>query len=575
MADESNSTTDSPAAPPPTPSPASAPAVSGTGIGWFGVVVALVVGVAVRLLWARHLDGTVAEWEADTWLRAWFGQDWESVNRIRPVGAGWLYHRISEVAGFPMPGVVFRLAAAGVSVLGLIAALDLAFVVWRGSDIARRSAAFGVRWVVWIWALSPALVGAGVRPDGVSLTGAALCVFVSSMLRWQRHASVATWLLLALSGAALFACGGIAIAVVMAAGLLVYLLPIPPFGSMAATLSAFGVALILGHVAQNGPDVERSWRPDTAGVYSVLSLLDAPPLGGGDNEPDADRRDTAALELAWDQARSTRPFDIGRALLTRLMVDLTGPHRFAELPAPEPVRLGLAVFDGLLRGGLLLFAVAMLTSLRRRGESAFPRAGVVVGFGVLLLVSVAGATGPFSLAGLDLLLLGVAGGGLLGADPDRASSRRLGFLVGGLMLAAFPVAGWIQEDPPSDWLTDFGRRFEQGRVAVERSRAVALAPDDGLARMALAESLLDPYSPFLRLGEPALEHARTGSQLLPLDEASIEFYVRALVEVGRIDEAQEIADQAHFGPEGPTSRQRVLIGWLQLLQRQRRERGDG
>lgn len=546
-----------------------------------GTLVALAVGVALRVGYAFELRSFALGWEADAFVRAWAGRPWDALNRIRPPGAAWLHHRVGELLGGGVDVLTLRLMAVGVSLAAWIACVELAATMSRSSRIARRSVLAATAFVTWIWALHPTIVAASVRPDHVVLLGGSLCVAVSGALKIHQERFVLGWVQFAAGLAAAVLSGGIIVAIATTVGVVWSLLPVPRLPVAARVLSAVAVAFALGWLAQRGPTTEppRPWMPDTAGLHGAMALVEAPVVAFDPAEIDPDVREQERFEMFTLALRNTPSIETLRTLIDRWVRDLHGPARFEGLPASWPAwaALVVALLEGLLRGGVLLFAVATLTATPLTSDSAWPRAGAVVAallFGVLTTVTL---TGPFDLAALDLVLVGVAGAGMAGIDPARPGARRTFFVVGGALACIFPLLAWHSDEPPSRWVLEGHARQGESSALVQQYGLVREPGDDaGLgALQAATMHLMHHRLPFVRLPEPALELAWRQHDRAPDDIEAINLLVRALLENRRIDEARDVANDSVLMTRAQDGRARMMQDLVEHVERMLRERGDG
>lgn len=567
----------------PTPTAAAAPAVPPAGpsaVGRsFGVLVALAVGIALRVGYAFELRNVVTGWESDAFLRAWVGRPWDALNRLRPPGAAWLHHRVGELLGDEPGLLVLRLIAIGVSIVAWLACFELAATMSRSSRIARRSLLAALLFVTWAWALHPTLIASSVRPDNVMPLGATLCLCLSGALKIHQRRFLIGWLQFTagLTGALLT--GGVIVAIAGVVGLLWSLLPVPPFASAGRMIAGFAVAFGIAWWAQAGPVVEppRPWLPDTAGMHGAMALVEAPFMTFDPAEIDFEARELSRFDMLAVTVRNTPSVEILRAWIDRWIGDLHGPARFEGLPAslPRPWSpLVVALLEGLLRGGVLLFVVATMTATPLAAESAWPRAGAIVAVLLLGLLTTVTITGPFDLGALDLVFVGVAGAGMAGIDPSRPGARRAFFLVGGALACIFPALAWHSEATPSAWV-------QHGHLPPGRAAALALEyewvreSDDIAAIQGTLPWLMHYEHPFARQPEEALELAWRQHDMAPDDPHAVNLLIRALLENGRIDEARDVANDSLLMTDSRDGQARMMIDLVDHVAKLQRARGDG
>jgi len=368
--------------------------------------------------------------------------------------------------------------------------------------------------------------------------------------------------------------GGVLAAAALVVGVLVYLVPVPAAGRSLSVLAGLALALGIGWSVQRGPDAERAWTPDTAWAYSWRAMLGGAQPHPNDIPSDIDQRADQAVQVAWDATVVTDPLEVARVWMRRLAFDLMGPRRFrpaAEavgLPVEEDALSGarvIGVLDLFLRGGLLLFTFTVIGLLRRgAATSSWPRAGVVVGAFVWLLLLAAGAVGPFATAPFDLVLLGVAGAGVVGGDPRKAWTRRLAFAVGGVLLVTLLwTAGW--SDRPLDrWLLDVDDIQAESRIAVNLMQDGGPFTGDDHYRVANTLSIWNV--PLLRMPEVAeVQAAEAWKALAPTEagDAACELLVRTLVECRQYVEAAQLAEGFRDASEPGDRRSELLLHWVQ------------
>jgi len=566
----------------------SAEASSGSSLSSFVfLLLALAVGVVLRIGYAESPEVGVGEWEADGFVATWEGRSWGSLNRVRPPGLPFVLSQVGKV--LPVKGLAdVRLLSVGLSVLGLMAAWLCAGALAAVSGLKRRSMVRAAGWMTAVWAVQPTLLMSSISPTPELLTGLTACLLVACLAYGRSSPSGLSWLLTTLAAAAFLVCGGILAAVAVTLGVIVYLLPVPPAGRALVVLCALTVALATGWFVQRGPDGERPWAPDTAWAYSGRAMLGASGPHPNDIPTHADLRARQTIQTAFDAARDAGVGTIARLWGGRLVYQLLGARRLEPLAlsagrafesagdadasmeaTSSPAVLGLGLFDLFLRGGLLLFALTVIGLVGRGGSaSSWPRAGVVVGALVWLLMLAVGAHGPLAVAPFDLLLLGVAGAGVVGADPAKAWTRRLAFAVGGVLLATFLwTAGW--RDAPLDrWITDVGHGSGEGRYLV--SVLQDGGPSEGQGQYSAAHFLSLWNTPLLRLPEPANRRAAEAwKQLISTEraDAALELLVRTLVECQRYADAARLAADFHSSMGVGDTRSSLLLHWVQDEQR--------
>lgn len=566
------------AAPPP-----AAPADPGAGLQAVLCLLAILVGLALRLGHGATLDGWVGEWETDGFVMAYEGRPWDADNRVRAPGHGLLLGRLAE----SLPDgaqVSVRWLSVGLSLLALLAAFQLVASASRATGMGRRSVARGCAFVATLWAVHPTLIRAAVSPTPESLTGGALCLLVAGLCRLRVRPGLVGWLGLTVGAALSVLVGGSVVALALVIGLLVYLLPVPRVLPALGALSAVVLALAAGWFVQRGPDPGRPVVPDTAPVHALLALTDTPPPHPNDAPIDADVRAVQTLERAGQALGHADPLALALELARRAGPDLLGPRRLVPLLRPG----GLALFSGaegvwvpnvlglwdvFLRGGLLLFALAVVGMARRKQEhSSWPRAGLMVGLVSLVLLSVAGAVGPLAMAPVDLLLLGAAGGGMAAADPRRPWTRRLAFAVGGVLLCTFLITAGVEDQPLTSWTRQLTHHQDEGALLVDILDDGG--PDSALARRRAATLLTWPGAPFLRRPTAALVHALEATKLDPEDGEAVELLIRAQAEVGDFAQAARLAEGAQAATQDTFQAKtfELLLDWVLKEQRDARVR---
>jgi len=531
----------------------------------------IVVGIGLRLLVAWHLRELPAEWEADGFVRAWEGQPWGAWNRVRPPLTGWV---LQALVGSGRSVWTVRLACLGVSVGGLLAAL------WAVSRLVRvlrappRSRRLAGAWLTGWWAVFPTLVSSACRPTPELLLGPLLALLLAGLVAWGEgpHVGNALWSLLAAAAAVL--AGGIVVAAVLLVGLLVYLLQLPRLRASLPALLIVGGALGLAWFVQRGPDAQRPWQPDTAPALSIGALLDVPLV----IEPDlvnADARAGRWWRAAGDGLQERGAVDVLMRYAQRLTLDMLGPARFDDWSLQDHglSALPIGFADVFVRGGLLLFAVATLTLVRRTTEKSLPRAAVAVALLLLVPLLVVTACSPLALAPFDLPLLALAAAGVAAADPAQAGLRWGAFCLGGALLLVLAVAGYLSRRPPGDWVTTFGAREEHDEPHLPGTpgrRLVAVLQGDGPAdaphELLAARLLRSPVAPFVRLAEASRAHALAASRHDPFAAPVITQLVAAHCENGDFDAAETLARSLVDGNGAPTRDGELLVQWIRQAQ---------
>ncbi len=537
---------------------------------WVFGLCGVLVGIGLRLCLAQSTGNAVEEWEADHFLRAWEAPH-VTINKDRPFLSYQVPHAVQQWTG--VQGVEgLRQVGVWISCCALIGVALLAWCLsrWTGLDPGAKGRA--ACWIAWLWALHPTLLVSSVTPNGSHLLGFFLCITLSGGLLLQGQRTLPGWGLLTLGVLGSFLSGGVVVVAAMTVGLVIYLVPVPPFRAFLGTASAFAVAGALWFSNQGPVDSERPWVPDIAGVHSVLALVEAPTRGEVYTLSDRDDRTAWFLKEARDVVSETPPLSFIRSWARRLVIDLHGPVRFDALTPPLLADV-TGWIDVLLRGGLMLFGVAVLSVVRLRSTSAWPRGGAIAGALVLLALTVVTATTPFALASLDVVLLGVAGAGILGSSSAKRGGLRLAFALGGGVVLLFHLVIWQLGPAPSPWMTEHYRGGTEGDYLVSTIERLAGGVESGDDHLTVANGLLNPYTPLLRLPGVALKHAEKALYALPTEESATEVYVRALVENYRIDEAIEIAENAISATPTPSHKAEAMVNWLRYLKKTRRVDG--
>jgi len=585
-----------PDSPQPTPAPAApsdpsdssvpppaAPVVPPPGPGVvLLLVVALLVGVGLRVGLAYRLPAPVSEWEADGFVTAWLGRPWSALNRERPPGSGWLVAALARQ--LPTASVLaVRWLGVGLSLLGLWCAFACAASVAAVSGVRRPSALRACAWMSLLWAVHPTLLMGSVSPTPGVVLGGLACLLLASLALLRSKPGLLALGLTTLCASAFVCTAGIGGAVALAVGVVVYVLPVPGLLRCLTALVLLGCVFAAGWWVQRGPDPGRPWLPDTTWARSFSALVRQVPPHPNDIPSHADLRARQTLALAQQALRETPPLEIATATLQRLGFELLGPRRFEPLldavvagsqdtPADSTRRsllLGLDYFDLFVRGGLLLFLCAVIGMLARPSKGYWPRAACVVAGVAWLLVLVLGACDPFALAPLDLVLLALAGAGVAGTNPQRIWTRRLSFGLGGLLLCSLLASAGLGDRPLSSWLTTLDQPGQEGRLIV------ALLADGGPTtaedQLRAAELLARHTAPLQRLPEPALAFADAALVELvngPNADAAVEMLVRTQVENLLYADAAELAENYHVSRgRDPDKRSMMLLEWVQNEQR--------
>jgi hypothetical protein len=533
------------------------------------------LGLGLRVAHAVSLGPRVSEWEADGFLSVWEGHPWGAINRLRPPGTelllGWLGGRFGLGDRLQV-----RLAMVALSLVGLGCAVLAAVALARRSKLERTSGLRAASWVALVWAVHPTLVAAAVTPVPESLLGTGLCLLLAG-LALQGRAKAWGWLLAAVGASLSLLLGGLAVAVALAVGVLVYLIPVPPLGRTLAVGAWLAMAVLAGWFVQRGPDAARPWLPDTGWAHSMATLVDTPVPPPNDVPADADLRERQMLSNLGEGVEASGVGHLAAGLLRRLVFDLLGPGRFegpvaaAAAPgaddgdAPPIAVTAVGWFDVFLRGGLLLFGLTVVALLAPGASSSWPRVGAVAGAVVLLLALVGGALGPLALAPLDLALLAVAGAGVAGSDPRQRRTRRLAFVVGGGLLCTLLLTAGLRNQPLTLWLRDLGHAQAEGRLLVDLTEPPG--PRQAQDHMRVAWLELQAPTPLLRQPEAAFDNAMAALEEAPEADLALEAYVRASVELGRYEEAAQVAETmpARIGSTGRKAL--LLLDWVQNEQR--------
>jgi hypothetical protein len=335
---------------------------------------------------------------------------------------------------------------------------------------------------------------------------------------------------------------------------------------LACALGTAGALWLTGGL----PNGEDGIAPlDAAPAYGLAAFMNKPIALDDRQALDPDRRTLDVYRAAWDGARHEGGLGVATEFSRRLVLDQLSPRRFESLGSPM---LAIGLFDVFLRGGLLLFAAATLSLLRRRGESSWPRAGVTAAFLVLLVLRVMSANNPYALAPIDLVLLAAAAAGVAGADPDRPAMRWLAFSVGGLMLGALGLGAGLADQTLSPWSTELAHEASQGRNLVERLEHGG--PTDAEGHLNAAYVQMDPAAPFLRLPEAAGRHARIALELDPSNTVVLATLVKSEAENLRLDEAERLAGTMLDASGELSAEGRLLITWVNDVKARRLAAGE-
>jgi hypothetical protein len=542
-------------------------------------MLALVLGIGLRAYHADSLGETVYEWEADGFVMALEGRGWDSINRVRPAGMGLTLDRLSSALGVTTLLEV-RWVCVGLSILALMAALDLAVAASRVTGMTRRSIGRAMAWGTMAWAVHPTLVRSAVSPTPGVLLGGGLCLALAGLARCRGGSWVLGCVLFCLGCSLAVVVGGSVVALALSLGLLVYLVPVPRLPAALAAMLAVGLALGAGAMAQRGPaGMQREWLPDTAPAHSLLALTETPAIYPSDVSFHAEERELESFHRALSAVAAAPPVDLAVSLAARLGKHLAGPRRLTPLlltAIDEPLgdewlsaRRGLGLFDVLMRGGLLLFALAVLGLTRRKEVmSSWPRAGIVVAALVLLLVGAATAVGPLALAALDLVLLGAAAAGVAGADPARPWTRRLAFGVGGTLLCTLLITGGVDDTPIDPWLQNIGHNQREGeQLALLMQHG---GPTSLIDELRACHLLSRPQAPFLRRPRLAMAHALAATLIAPDSDDAVVALISSQAECGLYREAAMMAESAHTASPSGTEQSRrmeLMLDWVVKEQR--------
>lgn len=549
---------------------------AGQGTWW---LLALVLGLGLRAAHGEALKSTVFEWEADGFISAFEGRGWDAINRVRAPGVGLAMDRLGQA--LELTEIIHvRWLCVGLSLLMLLAALDLALAASRITGMTRRSVGRTLAWGTTVWAVHPTLIRSAVSPTPELLLGGSLCLLLAGLARCRNG----SWLLglpfFALGAAAAVVIGGSVAAFALVLGLLVFLVPVPRLGPALAGILCIGLAVAVGVFVQRGPErLDREWIPDTAPAHSLLSLTNGPVLTPGEVQFHAEERELDTLHRALESVTTAPPLELGLALASRLANDELGPRRLAPLllsVSPEPddenrlsARRGLGLFDLFLRGGLLLFALAVLGIARvKEVQSSWPRAGIVVAGLVFLIVGAATAVGPLAMAPLDLVLIGAAAAGVAGADPGRPWTRRLAFMVGGTLLCTLLITGGVDDRPLDPWIENLSHREQEGQLLAQAMQHGG--PASYSSELHACHLLGRAQAPFLRRPWLARAHALQATRLSPESDDAVVALVSAQAECRQYREAASLAESAYrSSPSGSeqSRRMELILDWVVKEQR--------
>lgn len=530
-------------------------------------------GVALRLMLAQRLD-SAAEWESDTCLWAWADADTRALaSGCRPAGLQSLWAVLGGVTSTPSLAAL-RVGAVGLSVAAWACAwwLALALLQWRGASPRAISRARLVLSVAW--AASPTLLGAGPRFVPELISGGLLCLVAGAAVRVRLEPSLGRWLGLCIASAVAVSVGGVGVAFALCVGLGVFLLCLPRFSVALTALAVFLVAAVGAVAFARAQDDSRPWRPDSGPAYAVAALVGAPVI--------LDDRESGLPEVrsdaVWRQCGRTiaaQPVSETLMQLGGRARSLIAPDRFSETTGG--LRTAIGAVDALVTGALLL--LGLLTLFRRAGSQSATgsRALTSLAGGTALLAwsvaSIAGATGPFALGGVLLVLLALATVELSTGDhPPRRLRWQLALSVllgsGLTWFALRPPSG---APPPSQWLDDLTQIRGQGR----RLTALLAAPEplSAVDHRQFAQLLIDPAAPFLRRPLLAREHAIAAVAEQPNDEETLMLLARTQVDCLEFDAAEDLAASL-IDDLGQTSLNgRVLRDWVRS--KEHRARLDG
>jgi len=528
------------------------------------VALAVAAGVALRLALALRL-GSAAEWEADAFVTVLAGFGASGVTSgLRPAGLQSLWQALGWLSGGGSLLAV-RTGFIAVSLLSLWCAWVLVRV-----ELTRRSGGPGAllraRLMLALgWAVFPSLVAAGARPVSEMVAGGSACLAIAGFLRFGMKPALVTWASACVAGALWLSLGGVVAAVGLAAGLVAWLVPLPRVSRSVAVLAATAVAFASAYGVARCQGSDRPWRPDAGPAYAVADLVAAPVLFDDRESSLPEVRSDAVWTSCWVTLRDHSLADawsegLGRARL------LIAPSRFSELPDGPAIAVGLV--DALLTGGALVLAAALL--LGRPASAYRLLAGTAAG-AAWVAATIAGASGPFALSGVVLVLLSLA---VVTACIQPSLCRppvRWVALAGALALAAAALVPARGDRPPSRWLDQLTQHGAQGRqlVALLSLGAELTAPEHAQ----IAQELMDPAAPFLRRPRLALEHAEAALAQLPDDPDTIAVLVRAEVECLQYARAEDLAETM-LDDDGQLSvRGRMLAAWVR--DKARRARLDG
>ncbi|GJM20236.1 MAG: hypothetical protein DHS20C15_01510 [Planctomycetota bacterium] len=564
------------------PTPVAAPPAAARGGPWLGFVIVLALGVGLRVLLATTADDpampAAPAWETESLLLSLEAPDWPAMNGMRPAGLLGLHDRVAELSSIGSRDEA-RMLGFGLSLLSLVSMVFGAWFLSARLGFTRRRLLPLVGGVTLLWALHPSSLLAARAPSAEAWMAAAAPL---ALLGCAAAASRRPWLgalVLGLCLGVVLALGGMLWGAAVAAGGLAFLLPIP---RPASALRVLLVAFVAGGVwaASEGVDGERvGLGPDAAWGYVALDWL-APDHARFQDMPWAlEKRHAEVRHLALEAAQTRGTLSWLGELPGRVLRLGFSPARLqvlaqqaAALTEPElvtPIRRSLGVLDVLWRGGCLLFACTVLGLFRGVGESsAWPRVAMAVAVCSLALVCAALASSPLALLPFDVLLIATAGAGFAGAQENGGWTRRIAFVLGGLLLLSFCYVCGLEDASSNDELWHRGERFDQG------PRLLALLEQPGESSLDdelwIGSLYLEDSTPFLRQPELAKAHAVEATHLDPESELTISLLVRAMAAHGDYKEAAGMALDAYEATGRFSKRLMVLLHWVQDEMRKNR-----
>ncbi|MGQ0551968.1 MAG: hypothetical protein ACT4PU_01975 [Planctomycetota bacterium] len=507
------------------------------------------LGVALRLLWARQLGDNVAEWESEGFLRVLEQPDGVGSSHVRALGHdAWLSLLGSWFPGLSIAGL--RLLAVGVSVLGLLVVLAAVAALSLGTRSRTRSMARAAVGVSLLWAVHPSLIASSVSfaPEATAALGASLLLACLALWHVSRVAGRSllwtglAWAAVTVALAASWLLGGIVLAAAVLLGLLIYLLPVPPWRSgLPVLLAGLAAAVLVGQFPRV-LEIPTGRLMDSAPVHSWAALLEISPTPTNQGPSDvrlAEQRQLASVTAALREADLGF---LGRRFVERVVIDGLGPGRFGAQAGQfsASVALALGLFDMFLRGGLLLFAIASMGLWpAQRKSSSWPRAGVAIALVAWFLLSMLSATNPLSCVGFDLLLLTLAGVGLAAADRLGSGLQGASFALGGLLLVGVAVLAQVSGRPLSNFIVALGHDERAGAKLV--ADLAGAGPSEGPGHSDAAVRLIRRSTPFLRLPEAARRHAELGLRDPVNEAAALDVLMAVEVDALRFDEAEALA----------------------------------